>query len=426
MKKFFGVYLPVILFAVLLFYVTSRFIEPPVERKLTIAAGSKNGQYYQTALTYKKLLEAQKVEVTILESLGSIENASLIRDKKADIGFVQSGILNSQTANNLESLATVYYEPIWIFYQNEGFNIEYLIQLISKKIAVGTKGSGTHHLSMQLLNDNGINESNTQFVYANSQTAHDMLINKNCDAMILVGSPHHSVVKSLLENPNINVLSIKRAQAYHMKYPFLYHLTLFEGTMDLYKNLPYSDINLLATTANLIAHSDIPDDLVRLFIKIATQVHSQKSLFAAQNEFPNLDNLDTKINEAAKKYILKGDSWLESIFPFWVASNIDRFKIMIIPLLTLLIPLFKGIVPLYTWTMRSKIYKWYDELNEIDKSIVTLSENELQEQLDCVEKLRVEIGNQTKVPLSFMGEYYNLLLHLDMIANKIKSHLENK
>jgi TRAP transporter TAXI family solute receptor len=414
------------MFAVLLFYFTSRFIEPAVERKLTIAAGSKNGQYYETALKYKQLLEEQKVEVTLLETLGSIENVQLLEDKKADIGFVQGGILKSHNKQNLESLASVYYEPIWIFYQNKGFEIEYLIQLISKKIAIGVEGSGTYHLAKQLLNDNGIDETNSEFVYANTTQAQQLFLDKKIDAMILVGSPHHKVVQSLLENPDINVLSIKRAQAYHMKYPFLYHLTLFEGTIDLYKNVPYNDIKLLSTTANLVARSQLPDELIRLFIKIATQVHSKKSLFAAQNEFPNLDNLDTNVNEASKKYILKGDSWLESIFPFWVASNIDRFKIMIIPLLTLLIPLFKGIVPLYTWTMRSKIYKWYDELNDINVAIPNLEENALKEKLNYLEALKVEIGAHTKVPLSFMGEYYNLLLHLDMISNKIKTKLEKK
>jgi TRAP transporter TAXI family solute receptor len=424
LKKFFAVYFPIVVFIFVLFYFTSRFVEPAVERKLTIAAGSKSGQYYQTALEYKKLLEEQKVEVTILQSEGSINNVELLKTQKADIGFVQSGILNAQTTKNLESLASVYYEPIWIFYQNEGFEIDYLVQLVSKKIAVGTQGSGTHHLAMQLLNDNGINEDNTTFIYANSADAQQMLLKKEIDALILVASPLYNGVQTLLENPNINVLNIKRAQAYSMKYPFLCHLTLFEGTMDLYKNIPYNDINLLSTTANLVAHNNIPDDLIRLFIKVATQVHSKKSLFEKQNAFPNLNNLDTTVNEAAKKYILKGDSWLESIFPFWVASNIDRLKIMLIPLLTLLIPLFKGVMPLYTWTMRSKIYKWYDELNHIDKTIINLNAKELQEQLNYVETLRVEIGNQTKVPLSFMGEYYNLLLHLDMISNKIKANLQ--
>jgi hypothetical protein len=40
-----------------------------------------------------------------------------------------------------------------------------------------------------------------------------------------------------------------------------------------------------------------------------------------------------------------------------------------------------------------------------------------------IEELREEISKETKVPLSFMGEYYNLQLHLDHIKNKVENKL---
>ncbi len=423
MKKLFTLYLPILLLVFLAFFVTSRFIQPAPERKIVIAAGSVEGEYYKTALKYKKLLEEDKVEVTVLETAGSLENAQLIKEKKADIGFVQSGILTQNDSEQIESLASIYYEPIWIFYRNEGFSIDYVVQLISKKISVGGLNTGTSYLATTILKDNGINSTNTQLLNLSTQESKQKLLNGEIDAMIMVISPESKTIEELLENPHINVLSIKRAKAYSMKYPYLENLVLHEGTMDLYKNLPYEDIRLLATTANLVVRKDFPFELIRLFLKKAKIIHSSKSLFADHDQFPNIKNLDTTLNEEAFKYFKNGDSWLESIFPYWVASNIDRLKIMLIPLLTLLFPLFKGIVPLYTWTMRSKIYKWYDELNTIDKKIPTLSKEELQQNLAYLESLQIEIGHHTKVPLSFMGEYYNLLLHLEMIITKIKTKL---
>lgn len=423
MKKLFTLYLPIALLIFMAFFITSRFIQPAPERKIVIAAGSVEGEYYQTALKYKKLLEQDKVKVTVLETTGSLENAQLIQDKKADIGFVQSGILTQEASLHIESLASVYYEPIWIFYKNQGFSIDYVVQLISKKISVGGENTGTSFLANTILKDNGIDASNTTLLNFSTQESKQKLLKGEIDAMIMVISPNSKTVQELLENPDINVLSIKRAKAYSMKYSYLENLTLYEGTMDLYKNLPYEDIRLLATTANLVVRKDFPAELIRLFVKKAKVIHSQKTLFAKHDQFPNLNNLDTSINEEAYKYFKNGDSWLESIFPYWVASNIDRLKIMLIPLLTLLFPLFKGIVPLYTWTMRSKIYKWYEELNSIDKQIPTLSKDELQEKLTYLESLQIEISHHTKVPLSFMGEYYNLLLHLQMLITKIKSKL---
>ncbi len=112
--------------------------------------------------------------------------------------------------------------------------------------------------------------------------------------------------------------------------------------------------------------------------------------------------------------------FLEKIFPYWIASNIDRLKILLIPLLTLLFPLFKGVFPLYNWSMRSKIYRWYDEVREIDNELETLDKPKLKEELKKLEKLRCEISKETKVPLSFMGEYYNLQLHLDHVTKRVE------
>lgn len=425
MKSFFKIYLPIITVIFLAFYITSQFIEPAPKKEITIAAGSQNGTYYQTALEYKKLLEKEKVKVTLLETKGSIDNIQLIQQGKADIGFVQNGVLKPAQLNSVESLASIYYEPLWIFYKNEGFEIEYVIQLISKKIAVGGLGSGTRDLALTILNDNGINNENSSLLELNSTLAKQQLLEGKIDAMLVVISPKSALVQSMLEDPNINVLSIKRARAYSRQYTFLTPLTLYEGTMDLYKNLPSNDTYLLATTANLIVRKEMPEELVRLFLKKVKLTHQEKTLFAQEGEFPNLLNMQAPINKEAEKYMKNGDSWLESIFPYWIASNIDRLKILLIPLLTLMFPLFKGIMPLYTWTMRSKIYKWYDDLNDIDKALPSFNQEQLQQKLATLEKLQEEISQQTKVPLAFMGEYYNLLLHLEMITNKIKARLKS-
>lgn len=39
---------------------------------------------------------------------------------------------------------------------------------------------------------------------------------------------------------------------------------------------------------------------------------------------------------------------------------------MLIPLLTLLLPLFKVMPPAYRWQVRKKIYRWYIELRALD------------------------------------------------------------
>ena len=421
--NFLKISLPILALVILMFFITSRFIQPAPEKKLVIATGSKTGNYYKVAKEYKKLLEANKIEVTLLNTAGSVENVKLLKEGKADIGFVQNGIIKPENTN-LEFLANIYYEPLWIFYKNDNYTIDYLIQLIGKKISIGSNGSGTKDLSLKLLEDNGINSTNSTLLSHDSKTAKEKLLNEEIDAVFMVTSHESQAVQELLENPKINVLSIKRAKAYGQKYGFLEALTLFEGTIDLYKNLPDEDINLLSTSANLLTNPNVPSELIRLFIKQVKEVHSNESLFSQENQFPNLLNTNLKINDEAKQYFTNGDTWLESIFPYWIASNIDRLKILLIPLLTLLFPLFKGVFPLYQWSMRSKIYRWYKTLNELDKKVNTATQKELIEFNKELDSLNIEIQEETKVPLSFMGEYYNLMVHLDLIQSRIKIRLK--
>jgi predicted solute-binding protein len=70
--------------------------------------------------------------------------------------------------------------------------------------------------------------------------------------------------------------------------------------------------------------------------------------------------------------------------------------------------------------MRSKIFRWYKILNSIDKQINSATIEELEKFNEEIKKLSVEIQKETKVPLSYMGEYYDLMVHLELIHNKIK------
>lgn len=425
-SNFFKVSVPVILLIISLFYITSKFIEPPVKRELTIAAGSKNGTYYKMAMQYKELLKEQKVELRVLETKGSLENIQLLKEKKADLAFMQNGIDELKELKNISSLGNIYYEPLWVFYKAESFDVSYLIELMSKNISVGLNHSGTSNLALKLLGANGIDDTNSNIVYMNSQDSKQSLLKGDIDAMFVVSSQHSKIIKELLENPSINVLNIKRAKAYSRKYAFIEALDLYEGSLDLFSNIPNSNIKLLATTATLVANNEVPHELIRIFLKQVKNQHTQKGLFQQENQFPNLLNLNININEEAKQYLSYGDNFLEKIFPYWIASNIDRLKILLIPLITLGIPLLKGFFPLYIWSMRSKIYKWYKELKKYDSNLEENSIEELEKKLKLLNALKNEIQEETTVTSSFMGEYYNLILHIDLIDRKIRKLIKNK
>jgi hypothetical protein len=112
--------------------------------------------------------------------------------------------------------------------------------------------------------------------------------------------------------------------------------------------------------------------------------------------------------------------------PFWVASTINRGKILLIPVLTLLFPLFKIAPPVYRWRIRSRIYRWYRLLREIEADLRDGStEESLTHHQAAIKEMHGELDEITSVPLSYMEEFYNLRLHVEYVERRVESALQS-
>ncbi len=406
--------------AVLGFWGTSKFLKPPPPKSFSIATGRSDGAYYKFAKEYQKLLKKQKITLKIVPTAGSVEALKLLNEDKVDVAFIQGGTAKNYIHNtNLSSLASIFYEPLWVFYNRKLGKINYLYDFKGKKISIGENGSGTKALSKLLLNENNVNKKNTSIKYLSSKNSIKALKSGKIDALFMVVSPESNNIKKLLSDPNIELFSFRRALAYKQKFLFLTNLTLGEGIIDLKQNIPAENKILLSTTCTLVENNNFNPELMKLLLKIAKTIHSKKTLFADEGFFPNTKFTQIPINEDAKIYLIKGDSLLEKIFPFRVAVTINRLIIFLIPLITLLLPFFKGFLPIYRWRIRYKIYKWYGKLNEIDKNIDSMDVVQIDKTIILIKELQKEIKEQTNIPLSYMGEYYNLQVHIDLILKKL-------
>lgn len=393
--------------------------QPKLKKELRLATGPIGSDSYAYGLSYQSLLLSEGVDLILVPTKGSLDTIGFLNQKQVDIGFIQSGILPNKSEYNFESLASVYYQPMWIFYRNDGYRYNYLIEATDKNIGISYTNDGNYELAKQILDANGMTPEKTNFVYLYDNEAKEALKNKKIDMFITFTSERSSDVLSLFDEPNVEILSLKRAKAYSQRFNSLKNLSIYEGAIDLYRNIPSEKIDNLSSVQNLVARKGLPDELIRIFLKKVKMIHSGRDFFEGGESFPNLKYLDTAINSEAEVYLTVGDSWLEEIFPFWIATNIDRFKLLIIPILGLLIPLLKSIVPLYVFTIRSKIFRWYKRLSKFDSMIQNSDGSDFKEIENGLISLKNELQEKTKVPLSYMGEYYNLLLHIELLEKKL-------
>lgn len=241
------------------------------------------------------------------------------------------------------------------------------------------------------------------------------------DALFISISSSSIIVKQLMTNKNLKLFSFSKSYAYQKKYSFLSHVVLHEGVIDIFKTIPKEDLSLIASTTSIVTDKDTHKKVIRLFMSKLKQLHEKEGILTKAKDYPSALGVDMPINKYAKRYLEHGDTWMEKTFPFWIANHLDRLILFIIPLLTLLLPLLKGIIPLYRWSTRSKIYKWYKTLHQMNEKSYHLKDKvDLENDIELLNKLKKEVTEDVNVPLSYMGEYYNLQVHIEYVLQKLE------
>jgi TRAP transporter TAXI family solute receptor len=401
------------------FVITYQYVGAPPPKIVRMATGAKNGAYYAFAQQYARLLAKDAIVLEVVSTAGSVENLSLLKNGRVSLALVQGGSATFDDKQRLQSLGSLFLEPVWVFVRAQQ-PIKRFLDLKGKRLAVGASGSGTYLLANQLLSAAGITESNTTLVRGDSSQAVASLSQGTIDAAFFVASPAAPLIRSLLEDPNLQLLDFDRAAAYGRLFPFLAPVILAEGVVNLERNVPSHDTSLVAVSANLAARGDLHASLIPALLEAITKVHEGGGLLEQKRQFPSVDFVDLPLNEDARRYIANGPSFLYRWLPYGWAVLLDRLKILILPFLALLIPLFRIAPPLYDWRTRSKIYRWYAVVREIDTAVQEkASAGEAQSLLDRLANLEREVTS-VSVPLSYTGELYNLRLHIHLLQQRLE------
>jgi len=403
------------------------FVEPPPPRKIVIASGGQNGAYFRYAQKYAEELQKEGLSVEVRETAGSVENLRLLGQEGSGVAvaIVQSGVASPEEVQHFYALGSLYREPLWVFYRGDK-RLERLSQLVGKRIGVGPTGSGTYAIATQLLAVNGLIESKsskensrTVLVQENVAAAAKVLLKGELDAAFFVAAFDADYIQGLLNDRSVNLLNFDQHEAYRRRFRFLAPVTLPAGMVNLGQNIPGQDVALLAPTAMLVVRKDFHPALVPLLLTTATRIHGKGDELSNPGEFPSESYCDFPVSEDAKHFYKSGPSVLQRLLPFWLASLVDRAKVMLIPLIMLMMPLIRVAPPLMRWRTRRKIYLWYSDMREIDERLVTgLSGPELDLELARLKGIEHQVA-YVDVPLSYMEEFYHLRLHLRMLQQHL-------
>ncbi len=281
-------------------------------------------------------------------------------------------------------------------------------------------------LASQLFAINHVNSQNTQFLYLTAKDSLNKIKAGELDAVFFVSSINASHIQELLHNNDFKLFNFERADAYNQVLPFLSKVTLHEGIIDFKKNIPDQAITLLAPTANLVIRDDLHKSLSILLLQAMEKNHGDNDLFSTPGFFPSEKLTAFPISDVAKRFLEVGPPFLIKYLPFWIATFIDRMIVLTLPLLLLIVPLFKILPPVYRWRIRSKVYRWYDQLQKVDDQtrVSELSEEQSEYLTQELDRISEEVS-RLHTPLSNADQLYNLLVHIDLIKKTVQSKQKN-
>lgn len=404
------------------------FVRPAAPRTITISTGPDGSSSQRAAERYRAAFARNGVTLRLRPSNGSLENLRRLADPKGDVdvGFVQVGVklpdpAPGEARRELASLGTISRQPLYILTYGARAP-DRLSELAGKHVLVGPEGSGTRVLALNLLKANGIEPGGaTTLVDLDDDLVGEALSSGGVDAAFLMGdSASPRVIRDLIQRPEVQVLQLAQVEAYLRRFQDLDRIVIPMGAYDLAKNLPARDLMLVASSVELVARADLHPAVSDLLIETMREVHGRPFLLQRAGEFPAPREHDIPLSDDAKRYYDSGKRWLYRMMPFWAASLADRFLMVLVPLVILLIPVFRTVPAVYRWRIRGRLYRVYGALLELERDVIGHTPADraaLLERLDGIERQ----AHALKIPLGFADQFYVLREHVQLVRSRLRT-----
>jgi hypothetical protein len=169
----------------------------------------------------------------------------------------------------------------------------------------------------------------------------------------------------------------------------------------------------------LAARPGLHPALANLLVDAAGEIHAQQGYFQAAGEFPSVAPVDIPVSEDAIRHKRFGPSALHRLLPFWVATFVERFVILVLPLIVILIPVISYFPGFLRWRVRSRVYRWYGQLALLERDVATRKGTLPVEQwLHDLDRIELAVEG-IKTPTSFASEAYTLREHIGLVRRAV-------
>jgi uncharacterized protein len=397
-------------------YISYRWIDPLPPRQLSIAAGEADSIYDNFARQYARILARNGVQLNVRNTAGALDSLRLLRDPASGVQAALStfGFNEPSDSENLNSLGGIFDAAIFVFYRNAQ-PITQFSEFRGKRVAIGVPGMAVRALMIEVLRATGGLDTSTQLPDLGPDQAVDALIAGTVDAAIFTGDLNSSFLQRALAASDLRLMNVTQAEAIAKTIPGLQRVTLWRGLIDLSRDIPNSDIDLLAVRNRLLVRKELHPALQYLLLEAMRKVHSPPGSFNRLGEFPAEQPNDLPLSPTAEAFYRSGPPFWQRYMSFWLASSLSRILFFIIPVFALLIPLINILPRLYRWLNIHRIDHFHRVLGNLERDIAqTPDKSKLREYGVRIAEIESAM-NQLKVARPFEVDLQRLRIHLRMV-----------
>lgn len=408
-------------------------LRPP--SSIRLATGPRNEHEYQTALLYADFLEREGLAVEVVPTEGSLANMAMLQSGAADAGFILNmatlavddidPISRTAVSANLMALAGIGYTPIWGFYGSEletDGPLDEMADLRGRRVSFGEPGSGTRALSRLLLSASDLSERDFTVVDAAPDVSADMLVSGEIDAMFLVSGITSPTIMRLGTAPDVQILNLRLAPTYARMIAQLRNVDLLEGSFTIAAPSPPETKQMLADTSVLVSRKDLHPDVQLLLLRASIAMQGKLlDPFASAVTFPTVVGLTLPVSETTTQYLARGQTFLETYLPFWIASPLERFYWLVLPAMLLLYPILRSTPSAYGVLMRRRVNGWYRRLRDLELGAERFDSAELDARIAELERAEQRLlASTVRVSDSHLEMFYGLRSDILLVVERLK------
>jgi len=406
-------------------------VRPLPPRSLTIATGQAHSTADVIGHKYQSFFRAHGVDLQLIPTLGAEENLQLLAQGKVDAAFAQGGLPLDNQADEVLSLGSIAYQPLWLFYYGSDAAESDLNTLLSKRrTSINVHGSSTRILAEQVLSAQGIDLASANLLTLNTSESVRAFKEKKIDAIFLVGSMESENIQHISQLPGVQLYNFKLADAYAKKFQYLDPVVLPAGAFSFYPVTPKSDVHMIATTVDILVTDRVHPAHQLLLLEATAEFDRKRVSYFTQGKFPTYMDMRIPESDVARRFFKEGSPLLWGYAPFWVASLFDEVWFYLLAIGAIVIPLL-GFVPSYRKTHAVlSIESCYDELRSIENALehermqtsdaaAAAVDADLLEQIDRL----ADKARSLWVPTGNRNAYYDLRAAIHIVREDILAAL---